>query len=253
MLTEIILTAKIGSFTVMRMPGFKYCSGRRLVSYADMLITDIDYELYKTLHTEERITVRFGYRTGEQAEKHFTVTGISAYSKDTVRIIALGEEYPLVSTFITESFNNEQPAAIIRHLASIAGLQTEVTNITDEPLPHIIFSNVTLFQALQQLRNIVLRNGGTDDNDFWMYDDKLNWGSHRHPVASRASVYGNIISHNVRTDGMNLLELPLTPLVRHSETISISDSRRAKQGNFTINAVKHIFDGTETRTWCEYR
>ena len=219
MLSEIVLTAKIGNFTLMRIPNFKFNSGRRMVSYAEMTITDIDYELYKSIGLGEKVSVLFGYRTGEQAEASFTITSLAALGKDSLRIIAIGAEHSLVNTRITESFNSEQPAAVIRRIATLAGLQIGTIDISVEPIPHLIFSNTTLFQALVQVRNILLRNGSTASEDFWVYEGKLNWGSHRAEKINQAAVYGNILSHKVKTDGMNTLELPLTPAMQHSEAI----------------------------------
>ena len=252
-MTETIFEAKTGGFTIQRTPYFSLCLERRAVPIAEIHISDTGYELYKAVVKDDPVEIKFGYRDGEQGEFKGEIIEKSAIGDNLTRIVAAGAEYAFVKTYITESYNDEQPSVIIKQLAGMAGIAVGKLDIPDDPVQHIILSNITAWQAFGQLRNIMLRNGCKKELDFWVYDGKLNWGGFNHDKITDAAVKQDIISHEIKDNGYSVLALPLTPELRHSELIRIDDDRRSVSGSFKIYSVRHLYEGTTTRTSVGYK
>jgi hypothetical protein len=251
MQTGIIINAKIGAYKLTRANYFRLIKERRQISLAELHIHDADYTLFKSLKEGDRASIAFGYRDGEQA----TFAGellVPPYSigSDITRLIIAGSENAYSRTFISESYNDETPAAIVRRLSAQAGLAVGELQLPEDPIPHIIFNYVNIWQAFAQLRKMILRNGYQGNLDYWFYQERLYWGV---PQARQISVAaGTIIDHtpNYRLD--NVIELPLSPSADYSELIHIDDKRRGIDGAFRITSVTHLYQESISRTYIGY-
>lgn len=249
----VIIEAKIGAFRIVRAPLFRLAKERRQIALAELRVHDADYALFKELQEGDTADITFGYRDGQQAV--FTgevIVAPASVGSNITRLLIAGDEYALARTFVSESYNDETPSAIVKLLAGQASIAIGTLNLPEDPIGHIIFNDISIWAAFAQLREMMLRNGYKGDLDYWFYQGRLHWGIDCQPVTTKAG-QETIISHSPSYDIDSTIELPLIPLMDYSEMISIDDARRGVSGSFRINAVTHLYQESMSRTYAGYK
>jgi hypothetical protein len=247
--SEIIFNAEFSGFKIQRTPKFSLYKAMRCVPVAKLTMQDTDFEIYSK--AEGAIKITFGWRDGVCTAFDGIITSKDTTGAEISEITAIGKhDFALASTFVTESYNDEEPEVIIRRLASLAGVNAGKIDVPGEPIPHIIFDNVPVWRALSQLRIMLIRNGTAADTlDYRVRDGELIWGDMASGYKHRAAVKENIITHKTRE---RLIELPLTPNIEPGDMLDIYDPRKGITGERLITSVLHSYEGEETRSWVTY-
>jgi hypothetical protein len=256
MFSEIIFTAEFAGIKVQRTPKFSLYKALQCVPVAKFTVHDTDYDIYKRVAglalLDREIKINYGLRDSIQAEFIGIITNKNTVGEEISEITAIGKvEFALASTMITESYNDEEPAAIIKRLAALAGVSVGKIEVSGEPIPHIIFNNIPVWRALSQLRIMLIRNGEAAESlDYCVKDGLLIWGDFSGGSKHRAATKENIITHKPQE---RLIELPLTPNIEPGDTVDIDDPKKGYlSSSRLISSVLHSYEGKETGTRVRY-
>lgn len=246
--------ATVGSLEIERCQMVMH-SVRGAVDQLQLTVPDPLAELYGEVAAGQDVAIEFGYRGGAKHEWAGVVQR-AVPVKDALIIECHGPERALLTTTVTESYNDETSAAIAKKLIEAAGLKAGTIDIPDEPMNHLVFSaqpvRAALLQLLSSLEHSFGHNmsgvaiwAGSDgavnisaagaSGDTWLIDDE------------------NIIVHH--PDGLWLppkVEASLLPGLAHSMPLHIVDLRRGIDLQAMVQSVVHRL-GSVARTTISYQ
>lgn len=251
----IKLNIKVGSVTVTRCPYLRIEYARGMVcDTARFHIADTKNEAYGAIKEGDSVSISFGYADSASGQFEGSVCNINAVGNDTIEIIAASIGIKLAETVIKESYNDETSMEIIKRLAAFAGFSIGKIDIPDVQIPHIIFDNIPVYRAVNQVY-ATLQKLGNDmaGKEYWVQDGSFfigNFSIDGETPEIKTAV--NLIYHGFTNKGFAFIETPLMANLRHSQDFKLDDARRGISGTFRVQSVIHEVDKGKARTNISY-
>jgi hypothetical protein len=214
----------------------------------------------KRLAREAAVEIRLGYRGDEPARWSGTVEWVRPGTIDQIEIGVAGGEKALSTARITQAWQNETPARIVRHAIEAAGLPVgRIDAPAGVTLPRFIASNISPWNAIEQVEHSCRRAFGLDMAGWRLWVDAsgaVNWGDFEDESGQGfvAASDGNLITHSPATDarGQGVVQTFLAPAVWPGQTFQLRDARRGTNQKLRVLAVRHDIRGVSARTWITY-
>jgi hypothetical protein len=258
MISGLYMHATVGSVQAVRCPHMRIATRRHFpVSRASVTLPDPDGRLFRTLKKGDSVRLVFGYRGQAHGTWQGVVSQAGAAGKDQIQVRAAGVEYPVASVPVTQSWQNEDPAAIIRFAARAAGITIGRIDSPKVSFPRFVASGATVWQIARQCENTCRHGFGLDMSRWalWMGADGLNWGDFDEPGNLPVVATGaGLITHLPAAGpyAMGRVETFLNPGLNASMQFRLMDTRRGVNAAFRAQAVTHDITPAAARTHIGY-
>lgn len=225
-----------------------------IINTANFVITDIDGDIFSSLKKDDNVVIEFS-SDGESAKFSGTIQKIDAYyNRNSLKVSVLSEAKKLCTTFINESYNDESTNNIIKRLVQNAGFDIGEINLPDITIPHIVFNNVTVATAINNIYKTIIDLGyDLSGQDYFINNGKFYAGdteiSGNIPLIETGI---NIIHHDFSKTGYAEIECSLIPALTNNMMFKLNDTIRNISGKFRAEFVKHIIDRGKARTIVGY-
>ncbi len=260
MIEGISVRAKVGKYEILRSPQITIESKRRqIVGKASLEIPDPTGEIRQGIQIGQQVQIIMRYRCQNSLEQTWQGKVFSIKtSSDNLIVIAQGLEQTLLDTFITEAFYNEPANLVAKRILQKTGLAVGTIEMGNYILPHQIFSNCNIAQAIKQLSQTISQSFHVDmtKHALWL-DNKQTWqfmdGDENGNIFIIETAK-NIISHKPpqKENEMGEVETVLLPSLTHSQIIKIRDSVRDIIQTVQVQEVEHIMQLGKNRTIIRY-
>jgi hypothetical protein len=259
MITGLRTHIFIGSIEVLRAPGvFMHFERHVPLSRVGITLPDPAGELYKEINNGDNVEVRLGYRDEDPDIWTGSVSYKRPGTRDQIVVNAVGEELPLSTTFITQSWENETPEAIIKWAIGQAGMEAGAIDSPGVVFPRFVAACAPVWQVACQCAHTCQKAFGIDMSKWalWMgADGKIYWGDFDEPGDTPVIETGaGLIKHS--PDGGDLswstVETFLTAGFRHSMKFRLVDTRRDIDDEFRALQVRHEVKERSVRTFIRY-
>lgn len=252
---------QVGGLEIIRCPEWRLESVRHQpLGRAELVLPDPVGAIWQTLAAgEEAVAITYGYRGQESA----SWTGKARYRRrgangDQVEISAADGAQPLATTLITQTWENESPAAIVAWAIRQAGFTPGRLGVTGLVLPRFVASKIPVWQVAEQAAASCQRGFDLDMSRWalWLGADGLvNWGDFDEPgpVLEIATGAG-LIDHapDESAVGLHRVETFLRPGLRHSQLFRLRDTKRGVDSTFRALRVRHHGMPDKIRTFVWY-
>jgi hypothetical protein len=258
MISGLNLKVKIGSYLIQRVPYVRIFSSRlHDLTKLYVQLPDFSRELYREIKLSDPVVIEFNYRGQNPAVWHGTVGSVMpGDNKDQILICGTGPEKILSETYITQSWLNETPEAIIR---SVIPLEIKKIASTGVVFPKFIAANLSIFGIIHSCEKTLQDSFGFEVGKFAGYVDSKGafiWGDYDDdnfdiPVIETG---GGLIKHSPAKNAYSYskIETFLLPFLRHSMQIRIKDERRQADSYMRCNEVIHSITPEKARTYIVY-
>lgn len=252
----IKLNIKVGSVTVTRCPYLRIEYARGMVcDTARFHIADTKNEAYGAIKEGDGVSISFGYADGTSGQFDGNVCNINAAGNDTIEIIAVSEGVKLSETIVKESYNDETSMEIIKRLAALVGFSIGKIDIPDVQIPHIIFDNIPVYRAIDQVYATLQKLGhNMTGKEYWVQDGYFYAGDFSiDGETPEIKTAVNLIYHGFISTGFPFVETPLIAGLQHSQDFKLDDARRGISGTFRVQSVIHEVNKGKARTNITYK
>lgn len=250
----------IGNREVLRCPRLTIVSLRHSpLDHAAVTLPDPAGELYRAIRPGDPVMISLGYRDQAPAVWQGTVSKVRPGTQDQLELLASGPELPLATTRIRQSWENEDPAAIIRRCVTAAGLPLGRIDSPGPILSRFVASDIPVWQVARQCALTCAKAFGLDMRRWalWMGADGLvNWGDFDEPgeVPVIATAAGLIEHLPASESGAQLSRVTTFLLAGFSASrlFRLRDARRGIDARFRALTVRHEVSPNKIRTHIEY-
>lgn len=261
MINGLRVQIMIGAREVLRCPHLEIVSLRHSpLDHADVTLPDPAGELYRDIRTGEPVAISLGYRDQPQGVWQGTVSRVRpGTTRDQLELSASGPELPLATTRIRQSWEHEDPAAIVRYCVAAAGLLSGRIDSPGPLLPRFVASDIPVWQVARQCALTCRRSFGVDMSRWALWigaDGRVNWGDFDEPGEVPVIATGaGLIEHLPGSPSAAQLSRVSTFLLAGfaaSRLFRLRDTRRGVDGLFRSLVVRHTVMPTSVRTHLEY-
>ena len=133
---------------------------------------------------------------------------------------------------------------IIKRLVSSVSLTVGSIDIDDITIPHILFNNLTVKQAIDKVLSTVKESTGTqviyfiDNKDkFIMMPKEIKLSTPKMILSTGSNILNHISSPDVI--GASVIETEINPRLQQTDTIKIDDKRKSINKLASVTAVEH--------------
>lgn len=225
-----------------------------IINTANFVITDIDGDIFSALKKDDNVLIEFS-SDNESAKFTGTIQKIDAYyNRNSLKVSILSDAKKLCTTFINESYNDESTNNIIKRLVQQAGFSIGEINLIDITIPHIVFNNVTVATAINNIYKTITDLGhNLKGQDYFINNSKFYAGDIEiSGDIPQIETGKNIIHHNFTNNGYAEIECSLIPTLTNNMMFKLNDTIRNISGKFRAEFVKHIIDKGKARTIIGY-
>lgn len=250
----------IASYEILRCPWLEVTYRRHFpLSRACIVVPDPKGEFFRHLSEGDQVEVKFGYRNGPEGEWRGTVEAFGAKgSKDQIMVRAAGIERPLSETLITQSWEQEDPAAIVRFALAQAGLPQGRIDSPGVIFPRFVASAASVWKLARQCEHTCRHAFGLDMSKWALWvsgTGRANWGDFDEPEEVPVIATGaGLIEHLPAASAFELgkVETVLIPEFRASRLFRLRDRRRQVDALFRALEVRHTIAPDSARTHIGY-
>lgn len=249
----------IGSLEILRTPRTWVEFKRHApLSRAGITLPDPKGEYSRKIAQNDSVEIRLGYRDQEPDIWRGKVKWVNQINKDQIEIGAVGLEYPLSETKITESWENETPEAIVKYVIGKTGLLVGTIYPTGVVLPRFVASNIPVWQVARQVEHTCQKAFGMDMSGWALWMDKdgnVNWGDFIKSGDIPVIATGNgLIKHLPATDSFpfNMVETFLIAGFRASRKFRLKDTKRGIDAELRALTARHEVTPNSVRTFIQY-
>lgn len=217
-------------------------------------LANVDGELSGLCSQGDVVTVRWGYRGGDEAPI-FVGTARQVISGERLHIEAVDRMQSLFETRVTQSFINESPGAIIRWALRRVGITGMRVHEEAVVFPRFNIFNRTVSQVIEMVNNTLLTAyacaAAVDYRWFFDPDGVFHYGPYheidngRNPFTGTMPVFAyqdNLIDLEpaLTADGLSRLETVAVPGLRHSMPIKVVEPIHGGiNGEYRVERVEY--------------
>ncbi|MBF0590186.1 MAG: hypothetical protein HQL53_13780 [Magnetococcales bacterium] len=226
------------------------------LSQAVLSLADPAGEVFRAVSVSDRVRIHFGERDGDAATWYGSVTTVQQAGPDQIEIGCVGEEQPLSTYLITQTWRNETPESILADTIRQAGLAVGRIDKTGMILPHFVAANQCPWEISESLAGTCQRQLGLDMSRWalWMSSTgHVNWGDfeEQKPTLPVIATGAGLIRHQPAEGNLSesRIETFLLPNLWHSQPVRLKDQRRGLNELRRVLAVEHRIDQGSARTF----
>jgi hypothetical protein len=252
--TQVVVAGR----TVLRCPRIEIETRRHMpLSMARLVLPDPGGELIQAWSAGDPVQLQFGYRDQSPGQWDGTIESIGADGKDRIEVRAVGQERPSSDTRIIQTFENEDPAAIIRFAVSASGLPVGRIDSPGVIFPRFVASDATVWAIAVQCAHTCRHGFGLDMSRWalWLGADGVNWGDFDEPGQVPVVATGaGLIRHSPGGGayGRPFVVTFLIPSFVASMVFRLRDQRRGVDSLIRAQTVVHSITPDLARTCIEY-
>ncbi len=244
-MSDIICNIKIGSNSLVRGIESLIISSD-ISTHATTAKIELTLEnemIASVLKKDARMIIDYG--TSDNNRTISMVIEEASYTVDNkFKIFAMTDGRNLTLSKVKESYNDESSSAIIKRLVLSASLVVGSVKLDDIIIPHILFNDLTIKQAIDKVLSTVQESTGIDviyfvdsDGKFMMMPKEIELSTPKMMLTTGI----NILTHisNPEVIGSSVLETVINPKLEQTDTIKIDDTRKKINKLASVIAIEH--------------
>ncbi len=213
------------------------------VTTAKIELTLENSTVASALKKDAPITIDYG-TADNSATISMVIEEVSYTVDNKFKIFALSDGRNLTLTKIKESYNDESSSAIVKRLVTSASLTIGSIKLDDIIIPHILFNDLTIKQAIDKVLSTVRESTGIDVIYFIDSDGKFMMMPKEIELATPKIMFVtgmNVLTHisNPEVIGSSVIETFINPKLEQTDTIKIDDTRKKINKLASVIAVEH--------------